>query len=390
MQVDYQNHRAKAKLEREYYKEQCGGEVPHFTFDFAQSIHLPFFLRQPGSYYFKIGLVVRIFGVACETEKKQKNYLIPEGAYPCVDRKGGKGCNFVISLLHHFFETYTSDIDISTMTLHADSCGGQNKNQFVFYYLIWRVICGLNDSIELSFMVPGHTKCVADQNFGHLKRKFMKNDVFSLEDLTKIVNESSYGNSAHNCQLEAPPYYNWKQFLHQFFTRKGVPKIKTDVQGLLVQKTPDGVEVLLKKHCSDRGTKWLDFLHEKPDESNSLKNLLEAITQKNNLENYSERATPISDARNYYLYNDIAQKFFNEKNSEADEDEDESEDEEEDNSEEIKASFFGIKTPGEWLAFKKQMQNFKSGGKSKPAGRKGTKRRINEDEDVEDGLVAIV
>ncbi len=99
---------------------------------------------------------------------------------------------------------------------------------------------------------------------------------------------------------------------------------------------------------------------------------------------------PISDARNYYLYNDIAQKFFNEKNSEVDEDEDESEDEEEDNSEEIKASFFGIKTPGEWLAFKKQMENFKSGGKSKPAGRKGTKRRINEDEDVVDGLVAIV
>jgi hypothetical protein len=67
-----QSHKDSAKKEREFYYNQCKmsqntyrlnmlgvsntvGSI-HMTFDFAQSVHIPFFLRQPGSYYFKIGM----------------------------------------------------------------------------------------------------------------------------------------------------------------------------------------------------------------------------------------------------------------------------------------------------------------------------------------------
>ena len=37
-------------------------------------------------------------------------------------------------------------------------------------YLAWRVIAGLNESVELSFMLVGHTKFAPDRFFGLLKK----------------------------------------------------------------------------------------------------------------------------------------------------------------------------------------------------------------------------
>ena len=171
----YDVHRALARKERAYYSQQCHDTtITHITFDYAQSVHVPFFLRQPGSYYFKVGLVVRIFGIHCETTKKQMNYLLPEGCYPADHRRGGKGSNVVISLLHHYLQTYLESNDQKQLKFHADSCGGQNKNKYVFYYMLWRVIMGLNDRLELSFMLPGHTKSAPDAGFGCLKESLEK------------------------------------------------------------------------------------------------------------------------------------------------------------------------------------------------------------------------
>jgi len=157
-------HKDKAYAERLNYVRQCENPFwPHYTFDFAQSVNVPLLLRQPGTYFFKKRLPLRIFGVSCETQKTQMNYVLPEGHYPAEKRGKGKGSNLVISLLHHFLETYNPSKHIR---LHADNCGGQNKNQFVFYYFIWLVIIGKLDSVSLSFMVPGHTKSVVDALFG--------------------------------------------------------------------------------------------------------------------------------------------------------------------------------------------------------------------------------
>ena len=51
----------------------------------------------------------------------QVNYLIDE-AYNV-----GKGANCIISMLHHFLETYS--FEETHIHLHADNCSGQNKNR---------------------------------------------------------------------------------------------------------------------------------------------------------------------------------------------------------------------------------------------------------------------
>ena len=42
--------------------------------------------------------------------------------------------------------------------LHADNCGGQNKNKTVLAYLAWRCIVGLHRQITFSFMITGLTR----------------------------------------------------------------------------------------------------------------------------------------------------------------------------------------------------------------------------------------
>ena len=47
------------------------------------------------------------------------NYLIDEAA------QTGKGANTIISLIHHYLETYA--FNEQHLHLHAENCGGQNK-----------------------------------------------------------------------------------------------------------------------------------------------------------------------------------------------------------------------------------------------------------------------
>ena len=58
--------------------------------------------------------------------------------------------------------------------LHCDNCSGQNKNQYVLAYLMWRVLTGRHKSISLNSLFTGHTKCAPDWCFCLLKHKFRK------------------------------------------------------------------------------------------------------------------------------------------------------------------------------------------------------------------------
>ena len=135
----------------------------HYSFDMAQQVFYPNDPQQPGPMYFLTPRKCAIFGVCCEAIPRQVNYLIDEA----VDI--GKGANAIISMLHHFFEVH--GLGEQDVHLHADNCGGQNKNNAMVGYLLWRVLAGLHNSITLSFMISGHTKFSPDWCFGLLKKR---------------------------------------------------------------------------------------------------------------------------------------------------------------------------------------------------------------------------
>ncbi|ELU17772.1 hypothetical protein CAPTEDRAFT_210095 [Capitella teleta] len=73
----------------------CSWQISmHYSFDFAQQVHLPSDPLQPGPIYFLTPHKVGFFGVHCEGVAWQVNFLIDEAH--CI----GKGSNSVISYLH--------------------------------------------------------------------------------------------------------------------------------------------------------------------------------------------------------------------------------------------------------------------------------------------------
>ena len=153
----------------------------HHSFDYAQQIHFPFNAQQPGPIFFKTPRKRSIFGVSREPMSTQVNYLIDEAD------DVGKGANATISLLHHSF----NGLKEKHLHLHADNCVGQNKNNMVIQYLVWRVIAGLSESAELSFMLVRHTKFAPDRFFGLFKRLYQGSVVDTMTDVVRVVEESS-------------------------------------------------------------------------------------------------------------------------------------------------------------------------------------------------------
>lgn len=111
----------------------------YLSFDFAQMVHLPFDLQQPGPVYFLTLYKLGIFGIMNDTTRNQCNFLIPEA----VDIS--KRANGVVSCLRHYLENYM--YGETELAFHADNCVAQNKNNLVLAYFAWRV----NDKAKLSY-----------------------------------------------------------------------------------------------------------------------------------------------------------------------------------------------------------------------------------------------
>ena len=60
---------------------------------------------------------------------------------------------------------------------------GQNKNNAMIQYLLYRVLTGLHDTIELSFLVVGHTKFAPDGYFGLIRRRYRRSQVYTYDHL---------------------------------------------------------------------------------------------------------------------------------------------------------------------------------------------------------------
>ena len=68
---------------------------------------------------------------------------------------------------------------------------GQNKNNATIQYLLWRVLTGKQESIELSFMLVGHTKFSPDRHFGTFKKAFRVSSVSTLAEIATVVERTS-------------------------------------------------------------------------------------------------------------------------------------------------------------------------------------------------------
>ena len=192
----------------------------HYSFDYAQQVHVPSDPLQPGPVYFLTARKFSIFGVNNEALPQEVIYITDE-AGEC-----GKGANNVISRVHYHLETH--GLGEKVVYLHADNCTGQNKNNAMIHYLAWRAATNRQTSLTLSFLVVGHTKFSPDWSFGLYKRLFRGTKVGSMKALAQVVNDSAECNFPQLVTREdgstVVPTYDWSFFFAPEL--KKIPGIK--------------------------------------------------------------------------------------------------------------------------------------------------------------------
>ncbi|XP_055955699.1 uncharacterized protein LOC126815989 isoform X1 [Patella vulgata] len=208
----------------------------HYSFDFAQQVHIPSDPLQPGPMYFLVPRKCGLFGMNCEALPQQVNYLIDESA------SSSKGSSAVISYLHHFFETY--GLGEKDLDMHCDNCSGQNKNRYMLWYLAWRVMHGLHRTVTLNFLITGHTKFAPDWCFGLIKQKFRKTRVCSLDEMSEVVSNSTTTGVnipqqvVNNDGQVLVRHYDWQEMESDF---KVLPGIKSYQHFRFTDKQPGTV-----------------------------------------------------------------------------------------------------------------------------------------------------
>jgi len=206
----YKEHLAKAKLERNYYNKNtklaeehrklinqkypiaiAKNKIPyrsvdaaaHYSYDWAQNVHVPHSDQQIGKVYYLSARKIHLFGIQDEAVREQINYVLDENELL------GKGPNGTLSLVFDGIKRLNKGEKHLKIT--CDNAGGQNKNNTTLWFYLYLVICEYYESIELNFMVPGHTKFKCDGSFGLIKRLYRKTTVDCVDHVVDVVKRSS-------------------------------------------------------------------------------------------------------------------------------------------------------------------------------------------------------
>src|SRR5215469_14576124 len=133
--------------------------------------------------YYLSARKVHLFGIQDEAVREQINYVLDENELL------GKGPNGTLSLVFDGIKQLNKGEKHLRIT--CDNAGGQNKNNTTLWFYLYLVICGYYESIELNFMVPGHTKFKCDGSFGLIKRLYRNTTVDCVDHVVEVVKRSS-------------------------------------------------------------------------------------------------------------------------------------------------------------------------------------------------------
>ncbi len=132
-------------------------------------------------------------------------------------------------------------------------------------YLAWRVLCGLNRRIEISFLQVGHTKFAPDWCFGLLKQKFRKTLVGCLDDLTRVVDQSAHTNHAQLVGEEdgtvIVEQFDWAGYFQPYFRRGAFDGVKSWYNFVFSSATPGTAQVRVNCNAEEKTLTLLNKNH---------------------------------------------------------------------------------------------------------------------------------
>jgi hypothetical protein len=155
------------------------------AFDCAAGVQLP---SDPKKDHLRDSrLTFPIFGI--EEHERQSIFVTHTGQF-------GKGPNLIITNLVLFLRSTIIRRCISNvavprrLTIQMDNCGSENKNRYVIFVCALFIMWNWFDTVELNFMLTGHTHGNTDGKFGNFQSKASrKKCCHSLKDLESIAAE---------------------------------------------------------------------------------------------------------------------------------------------------------------------------------------------------------
>lgn len=113
-------------------------------------------------------------------------------AYMCMWHEGvaSRGANEIASCLLHIVN---HGLTIKKhLVIWCDNCGGQNKNRILLFTLIFLVANGIFHTIELKFLVSGHSFMPCDRDFALIEKRKKVTRAYVPSDLHAVVTGARY------------------------------------------------------------------------------------------------------------------------------------------------------------------------------------------------------
>lgn len=109
-------------------------------------------------------------------------------AYMCMWHEGigGRGANEIASCLFKVAST-EGHFPRKRLVLWCDNCGAQNKNQMLLMSIIYLVHKGFYRSIDVKYLVSGHSYMNCDRDFGVIEKKRKAAKAITPKDLEALV-----------------------------------------------------------------------------------------------------------------------------------------------------------------------------------------------------------
>jgi hypothetical protein len=213
-------------------KEDVDNAVPHrqrsyaIVVDYAQNLDLPHFgQEQPGETYYFSPKNIFVFGVVDLAVSPSKLF-----AYTYEEETGKKGGNNVASLLMVHLQQQSilqvsatgQPVPAKRLTIAADNCSGQNKNNMVLRLANYLVEKGYFEEVEILFYVRGHTKNACDRMFNIMKLNFHKKNIFTFcyenepDNLLGVLGRSD---SVTVIKVTADMFKDWDKHLNRLYKR---------------------------------------------------------------------------------------------------------------------------------------------------------------------------
>jgi hypothetical protein len=141
---------------------------------------------QPGNTYYFSPKNVYVFGIA-DNSTKPTTLL----SYVYQEETCKKGAENVASMIYNFLDTseqiLKDDKPGELLTIIADNCSGQNKNNTVLRLPLWLVERGFLREVTILFFIRGHTKNACHRMFNIMKKKYHKSNTFTFPQLKKAL-----------------------------------------------------------------------------------------------------------------------------------------------------------------------------------------------------------